>query len=63
MFSKNKTQKNSTTDQIINEFEPYGYAVKIKVVKEGKIIDSNGFKLKELNVADDGETTIQLTLF
>ena len=64
VFSKDNTQKITTIDQIINEFEPYDFAnVKIKVVKEGEIKDKNGLKLKEFTVTDDGETLIQLTLF
>ena len=54
MFSKDNTQKNTTIDQIMNEFEPY---------KGGEVKDKNGLKLKGFTVNDDGETLIQLTLF
>ena len=51
MFSKDNTQKNTTIDQIMNEFEPY---------KGGEVKDKNGLKLKGFTVNDDGETLIQL---
>ena len=61
---KDKTQKITTIDQIINEFGPSNFAnVKIKAVKEDEIKEKNGLKLKEFTVTDNRETLIHLKLF